>query len=70
MGQQGEASALYRPGVREVGHCCTTCMFYTWGNHPHISPHYVHGYCRAYMAVTGEKEICDYYRTCRECEHR
>jgi hypothetical protein len=60
----------YRPGVREVGECCTTCQFYTWGDATEVGPQYVHGYCRAFMCVTGENQVCEHYRTCPLCENR
>jgi hypothetical protein len=55
-----------RPSLREVGECCATCRFYTWGDHPTIA-HYRHGYCRAYMVFTDESAICDSYQTCPAC---
>jgi hypothetical protein len=64
-----EAQDVYRPGVSEVGECCTTCQFYTWGDQTDVAPHYVHGYCRAYMVITGDRQVCDFYRRCPACNH-
>lgn len=58
-----------RPSLSEVGECCATCQFYTWGDQTHIVPHYVHGYCRAYMVVTQPEQVCDSYRVCPACRY-
>lgn len=56
-----------RPGVSQVGECCYTCQFFTYGEQrgwPHAS-------CRGHMAIVDNPySICEWYRVCADCRYR